>query len=86
MNTNVNGNVAVGFRTFWLATWSLLAVRLGAETGMGRRFPTDPDLKAKWLAVIKTEKWEPTEYSRICSEHFIAGKSAYYARFMHITH
>ena len=50
------------------------------------RFPTDPDLKAKWLAVIKREKWEPTEYSRICSEHFITGKSAYYARFMHITH
>ena len=28
------------------------------------RFPTDPDLKAKWLAAIKREKWEPTEYSR----------------------
>uniref|UniRef100_A0A1X7UV67 THAP-type domain-containing protein n=1 Tax=Amphimedon queenslandica TaxID=400682 RepID=A0A1X7UV67_AMPQE len=37
------------------------------------RFPTEPDLKAKWIAAIKREKWEPTGCSRICSDHFITG-------------
>ena len=38
------------------------------------RFPTDTELKAKWIAAIKRENWTPNEHSRICSARFITGK------------
>ncbi|XP_060755369.1 peroxynitrite isomerase THAP4-like isoform X1 [Neoarius graeffei] len=37
------------------------------------RFPTDPDKRAKWIAAVNRQDWEPTEYSRLCSDHFISG-------------
>ena len=38
------------------------------------RFPTDTELKSKWVAAIKRENWTPNEHSRLCSAHFITGK------------
>ena len=41
------------------------------------RFPRDPERKAKWIsAVRRAENWTPTEYSWLCSEHFISGKKS----------
>ena len=37
-------------------------------------FPTDTELKAKWVAAIKRENWTPNEHCRIRSAHFITGK------------
>ena len=38
------------------------------------RFPSDPERKAKWIAAINRKDWYPTEYSWICSEHFVSGE------------
>ncbi|XP_066458961.1 THAP domain-containing protein 1-like isoform X2 [Eleutherodactylus coqui] len=35
------------------------------------RFPMkNPEYLAKWLAVIRRDKWKPSIYSRLCSDHF----------------
>lgn len=36
------------------------------------KFPKDPVLKKKWIEQVKRhrDKWEPTEYSVVCSQHF----------------
>lgn len=36
-------------------------------------FPSDPDRGQLWIAAVKRKQWEPNEYSRLCSEHFISG-------------
>ena len=40
------------------------------------RFPSDPERKAKWIAAINRKDWYPTEYSWICSEHFVSGEKS----------
>ncbi len=40
------------------------------------RFPTDSDRKSKWVASIGRKNWKPTEYSWICSAHFVGGKKS----------
>ena len=40
------------------------------------RFPTEPDRRAKWVSAIHREGWVPTEYSWLCSEHFVTGKKS----------
>ena len=40
------------------------------------RFPLDPEQKAKWIAAINRKDWYPTEYSWICSEHFVSGEKS----------
>ena len=46
--------------------------------GKGRvkffRFPANQSRKNQWIAAIKRKNWTPSEYSRICSAHFINGK------------
>ena len=37
------------------------------------RFPVDPDRRRRWIAAVDRKDWEPTEYTWICSEHFITG-------------
>ena len=37
------------------------------------RFPTDPERKGKWISAVNREGWTPSEYSWICSEHFVTG-------------
>lgn len=34
------------------------------------RFPSNPEMKKKWLLQIKRPKWTPNSHSVICSEHF----------------
>ncbi|KAM5192996.1 uncharacterized protein ACMZJ9_012708 isoform 1-T2 [Mantella aurantiaca] len=35
------------------------------------RFPMkNPEYLAKWLAIIRRDKWKPSIYSRLCSDHF----------------
>lgn len=38
------------------------------------RFPADKERREKWIAAIRRVGWTPTEYSRICTDHFITGK------------
>ena len=40
------------------------------------RFPVDPDRRNRWVAAIKRESWEPTEYSFVCSVHFVSGRKS----------
>ena len=35
------------------------------------RFPTDAERRSKWIAAVGRKDWSPTEYSWICSEHFV---------------
>ena len=37
------------------------------------RFPTDPERRSKWVNAVSREGWTPSEYSWICSKHFISG-------------
>ena len=37
------------------------------------RFPADPERKSKWVAAVNRKGWYPTEYTWICSEHFVSG-------------
>ena len=36
----------------------------------GHRYPSDPELKKKWIIAIKRDKWTPTNSSVVCKEHF----------------
>ena len=40
------------------------------------RFPSDPERKAKWIAAVRRENWTPTEYTWICSQHFVTGEKS----------
>ena len=33
----------------------------------------DPERKGKWISVVNREGWMLSEYSWICSEHFVTG-------------
>ncbi|XP_019857093.1 PREDICTED: THAP domain-containing protein 4-like [Amphimedon queenslandica] len=37
------------------------------------RFPADPDRRNLWVAAVNRKNWQPTQYSWICSSHFIGG-------------
>ena len=39
-------------------------------SGSFHKFPTDPDLRNKWIRKIRREKQEPSNNSRVCSLHF----------------
>ena len=38
------------------------------------RFPTEERQRTSWIAAINRANWTPTEYSRVCSAHFVSGK------------
>ena len=40
------------------------------------RFPTDPERKQRWIAAVDRKDWYPTEYTWICSEHFVLGEKS----------
>ena len=40
------------------------------------RFPRDSERRSKWIAAVKRKDWQPTEYSWICSSHFVGGKKS----------
>ena len=35
------------------------------------RFPVDPDQRRQWAAAVDQKDWEPTEYTWLCSAHFV---------------
>ena len=37
------------------------------------RFHKDSQRRNKWIAAVNKKNWEPTEYSWICSSHFVGG-------------
>ena len=49
----------------------------GPSTGLDPlsffRIPADTNQREKWIADINRSKWTPTEYTRICCDHFITG-------------
>ena len=38
------------------------------------RFPSNPQRKNSWIAAVNRKDWQPTEYTWICSKHFVGGK------------
>ena len=40
------------------------------------RFPTDPERRAQWVTAVGHKNWKPTEYTWLCSAHFISGKKS----------
>uniref|UniRef100_A0A8C6S5E0 THAP-type domain-containing protein n=1 Tax=Neogobius melanostomus TaxID=47308 RepID=A0A8C6S5E0_9GOBI len=38
--------------------------------------PADQDRRRRWIAAINRKDWQPSKYSRICSEHFLQGKKS----------
>ena len=40
------------------------------------RFPADPVRRARWVVAVSRKDWEPTEYSWICSAHFVSGSKS----------
>ena len=42
----------------------------------GLRFPTDSCRRGKWIAAIKRKDWQPSDYSWVCSAHFVSGKKS----------
>ena len=38
------------------------------------RFPVDTQQRDRWIAALRREDWLPTQYSRVCSAHFVSGK------------
>lgn len=40
------------------------------------RFPADSDRRNRWISAISRKDWHPTEYSYICSAHFVGGQKS----------
>ena len=40
------------------------------------RFPVDMDRRSRWIAAINRKNWQPSEYSWLCSSHFISGSKS----------
>ena len=38
------------------------------------RFPAEKDRRHIWVAALNRKNWSPSEYSRVCSDHFVTGK------------
>ncbi|KAK3874885.1 hypothetical protein Pcinc_020204 [Petrolisthes cinctipes] len=36
-------------------------------------FPANQELREKWIAAVKRDGWQPTPYTRLCSNHFAKG-------------
>ena len=39
-------------------------------------FPADTGRKNSWVAAVNRKDWQPTEYTWICSTHFVGGKKS----------
>uniref|UniRef100_A0A3B3SYW9 THAP-type domain-containing protein n=1 Tax=Paramormyrops kingsleyae TaxID=1676925 RepID=A0A3B3SYW9_9TELE len=38
------------------------------------RIPFDGERRQRWVAAISRKDWQPSKYSRICSEHFLPAR------------
>ncbi len=36
----------------------------------GHKYPSDPDLRKKWIIAVKRDKWTSTKHSLVCKAHF----------------
>ena len=36
------------------------------------RFPTEPERRERWMAAVNIKDWAPTNYTWICSKHFVS--------------
>ena len=61
----------------------MLSICSGVEAEDGKvpsfyRFPnaeTEPERRAKWISAMNRKEWTgPTQYSRVCSAHFVSGE------------
>ena len=37
------------------------------------RFPVNIDRRRRWIAAVNRKDWQPSEYSWLCSVHFVTG-------------
>jgi len=51
------------------------ANRQGKANTSFYRIPFDGERRHRWIAAIRRKDWQPSKYSRICSEHFLQGKN-----------
>ena len=42
------------------------------------RFPVDVDRRRRWIAALSRKDWQPSEYSWLCSVHFVTGTVSLY--------
>ena len=40
------------------------------------RFPADTEKRNRWIAAVSRSNWQPTEYTWICSCHFVGGRKS----------
>ena len=40
------------------------------------RFPTEPERRERWIAAVNRKDWAPTNYTWICSQHFVSGSKS----------
>ena len=40
------------------------------------RIPKEPERRRQWIAAVNRKNWQPSEYSWICSSHFVGGKKS----------
>ena len=38
------------------------------------RFPVDPERRRRWITALNRKEWQPSEYSWVCSDHFVTSK------------
>ena len=64
-------------QSFWVMPMRCVAAECSKTTKDGvslHLFPTDPNLRRIWTTKVKTTrvKWDgPTQYSALCSDHFV---------------
>lgn len=47
----------------------------GCGQGAGFQFPSDPDLRQRWIKAVNRQRWdgtrwEPSKSSKVCAAHF----------------
>ena len=48
------------------------------------RFPTNPDQRNKLISAVRRDNWSLSEYSRLCSDHFLTAEQKFYTELLSI--